>query len=75
MKFKGNCCTTCGVTYFPPRALCDQCGKTRLSDCTLSADSVLLVTEVFRGPGISHADPLRIELVQLSNGSLAIGRK
>ena len=75
MNFMGNCCTTCGVTFFPPRALCDQCGKTRLSDCTLSADSVLLVTEVLRGPGISNADPLRIELVQLSNGSLAIGRK
>ena len=75
MSFQGNRCGDCDVTFFPPRALCERCGRTRLIDCELQAESVVSSTEVSRGPGELHDTPVRIELVRLSNSSLAIHRE
>ena len=75
MSFQGNRCGDCDGTFFPPRALCDKCGRTRLIDCELQAESVVSSTEVSRGPGELHDTPVRIELVRLSNSSLAIHRE
>lgn len=72
MIFQGNRCADCDLTFFPPRALCGNCGRSCLHDCGLGVDSVVVSTEVLRGPGVSYEKPVRIELVRLSNGALAI---
>jgi uncharacterized OB-fold protein len=72
---QGNRCVECNLTYFPPRAICGECSETSLIDCGLGTTLVIANTEVLRGPGVSHEGPVRMELVLLSNGSLAIRRE
>ena len=74
MSFQGNRCVDCDLTYFPPRAICRNCGQTNVIHCEVQAVSVIAKTEVLRGPGVSHDSPVGFILRRLSNGSTAIER-
>ncbi len=77
----GTRCAGCGAAFFPPRAVCPECGSSRLEWVELPREGQLAAFTVIHVPptslaaeGFDRAHPYCVGIVDLGNGVRASAR-
>ena len=75
-RLEANKCTTCDVTFFPPRLVCPECKGQELEEVRLAERGKLLTYTIIRVPPCQFADqaPYAVAIVELDDGTRLTGQ-
>ncbi len=72
-RFPGLKCRACGAVGFPPKAVCQECGKSDMEPFDLSGEGVVRTFTVVRVAPMGFTPPYVVALVELEEGPWVMG--
>jgi uncharacterized OB-fold protein len=72
-RFPGVKCTACGAVSFPPKAVCQECGKSDMQPMDLSGKGVIRTFTVIRVAPLYYKPPYIVAKVETQEGPHVVG--
>lgn len=73
-KFLGLRCERCGVSIFPPQAICRDCGSHDLEPSEMKGKGTIRTFTVIRVPPEGMKPPYIVAMVEIDEGAWVMGR-